>query len=184
MQSTFTTIHLNDNYIYYKEFQFNEITNSLFEITKNIDFSVEEYRNKYHNPNDSQTLREFRISNTLPEILESKVKFYHQINGYNSYNYSAIFVMNDNKVYGIGYNEGGILGLGHNRKVEEFTLIEELCDQNIEEFFEYYSILKRMLYLREIMKTKYSVGVIMALDRLARGYESYEQLETNENRVF
>ena len=85
------------------------------------------------NTNVTQKLKNFKIFDTLPEILNSKVKFYHQIYRFNRY--SGIFVMNDNKVYGIGFNYFGALGLGHERHVSEYTLIEELCDQNIEEFF-------------------------------------------------
>ena len=128
-QSTFTTIHFKENGIYYEDIKFD---GNLFESMNKIDFDVEKYRDKYYN---TFKLKKFRIFNPLPEILNSNVKYYYLIGEYTSDEYSSIFVMNDNKVYGIGYNYCGVLGLGHNRRVNEYTLIIELCDQNIEEFF-------------------------------------------------
>ena len=88
----------------------------------------------------SISLKKFRNFNSLPEIFESKVKYYYQIGISSLTYYSAMFVMNDNKVYCIGNNRGE-LGLGHSKRVTEFTLIEELCDQNIEEFFNGYEFM-------------------------------------------
>ena len=135
-QSTFKTIHIDGNQIHSKNVEFNENRNYLFQSTNNICFNLNEYKERLFNQEHSINLRKFRIFNTLPEILDSKVKYYHQFREYDSDYYSAIYVMNDNKVYGIGFNLEGILGLGHKKRISKYTSIPELCDQNIEEFFE------------------------------------------------
>ena len=135
-QSTFTTIYLKENNIYWQRFDLDQDTKSLFKSTEKIDFDIEEYRNKYYNTNIPISLKKLQIFKSLPELMESKVKLYHQITEIHLPDYSAIIVMYDNKVYGIGYNIHGKLGLGHTRRENEYTLIEELCDKYIEEFFE------------------------------------------------
>ena len=46
-----------------------------------------------------------------------------------------IFVTKDDKVYGLGENKGGRLGLGHTNIVEECTEIKELSKHKIKEIF-------------------------------------------------
>ncbi|CAG2169666.1 unnamed protein product [Oppiella nova] len=46
--------------------------------------------------------------------------------------YNVLFKTNDDKVYGLGSNKLGSLGLGHNDYVSEPQLIPELCHQNIQ----------------------------------------------------
>ena len=50
-------------------------------------------------------------------------------------NRNILFVTNDDQVFGLGDNEFGVCGVGHNRPVEEQQMILELCEQNVKEFF-------------------------------------------------
>ena len=170
-QLTFTTILLSEeNDVYFNDF---ELTKLVFQqqilayTTNKIDFDLEQYLIKTFNTDYSINLKRFRNFNSLPEILESKVKYYYQIGKCSLTKYSAIFVMNDNKVYGIGDNQDGILGLGHKERITEFTLIEELCDQNIEEFFEG----NDFMFGRNNKNLIFSWGV-NEHGQMARGYES------------
>ena len=43
----------------------------------------------------------------------------------------VIFVTNDDKVYAFGDNKYGCLGLGHNNRVNEPNIVNELCGQQI-----------------------------------------------------
>jgi alpha-tubulin suppressor-like RCC1 family protein len=45
-----------------------------------------------------------------------------------------LFVTKDDKCYGFGENDLGVLGLGHNRQVKEPKIIEELCYKQIISF--------------------------------------------------
>ena len=114
-------------------------------------------------------MKKFRNFNSLPEILESKVKYYYQIGRSSLTEYSAIFVMNDNKVYCIGNNHGE-LGLGNDKRVTEFTLIKELCDQNIEEFFEGYDYMFARNNKNQIFSWGHNDD-----GQLAQGYRSNNQ---------
>ncbi len=44
---------------------------------------------------------------------------------------NSIIIINDDKVFAFGYNYRGILGFGHQNKVEKLTLINELCNKQI-----------------------------------------------------
>ncbi|CAG2169643.1 unnamed protein product [Oppiella nova] len=57
------------------------------------------------------------------------------MNGYN-----ILFVTFDDLVYGLGSNSFGQLGLGHRNKVEEPVEVIELRHQNIQQFFNGYTI--------------------------------------------
>ena len=41
----------------------------------------------------------------------------------------------DDKVYGFGTNQWGVCGLGHNKNVKDQQIIPELCDKNIQQFY-------------------------------------------------
>ena len=129
-KSTFKTIILRDNKLYFKEIEFND-NNQNELILKEKEIICE-----FNNQNHSMIPENFNVNNPLPNRIESDVKVYHQIGSQNDRYYSVFIVKNDNKVYAKGYNENGILGLGHKQRVDNFSLIKELCDQNIEEFFE------------------------------------------------
>jgi alpha-tubulin suppressor-like RCC1 family protein len=46
----------------------------------------------------------------------------------------VLIVTKDDKCYGFGENEFGVLGLGHERQVKEPKIIEELCYKQINSF--------------------------------------------------
>ncbi|CAG2170732.1 unnamed protein product [Oppiella nova] len=79
-------------------------------------------------------MRKFPICNKIPETLKLNIKFIHVFNEYNPntqiYNgYNALIITNDDKVYGLGDNFWGSLGLGHNKSIQSPQLIPELCHQ-------------------------------------------------------
>ena len=41
----------------------------------------------------------------------------------------------DDNVYGFGSNQWGVGGLGHNKNVKDPQIIPELCDKNIQQFY-------------------------------------------------
>ena len=41
----------------------------------------------------------------------------------------------DDNVYGFGSNQLGVCGLGHNKNVKDPQIIPELCDKNIQQFY-------------------------------------------------
>ena len=41
----------------------------------------------------------------------------------------------DDKVFGMGFNKYGVLGLGHRKEVKEVEIITELCDKSVKQFF-------------------------------------------------
>ena len=134
-QSTFITYRLKENRIYFIIFEINENNQLLFESIKCIEIDVDELHENSKIHQNSNSLKNFQTFNTLPEYHESKMKYYHQFYQNTSSDYSAIFVMNDDKVYGIGRNFFGCLGLGHDSRISDYKLIEDLCGLNIEEFF-------------------------------------------------
>ncbi|CAG2176343.1 unnamed protein product [Oppiella nova] len=84
-------------------------------------------------------LRRFPICNKIAETLKLNIKFIHVFNEYNPntqiYNgYNALFITNDDMVYGLGDNFWGSLGLGHNKSVQSPQLIPKLSHQGIQRF--------------------------------------------------
>ena len=52
-----------------------------------------------------------------------------------NFNSNLLFVTIDDKVFGFGKNEFGLIGLGHANQVKEVEIIPELCDKRVKEFF-------------------------------------------------
>jgi alpha-tubulin suppressor-like RCC1 family protein len=46
----------------------------------------------------------------------------------------VLIVIKDDKCYGFGQNNWGVLGLGHDIQVKEPKIIEELCNKQIKSF--------------------------------------------------
>ena len=79
----------------------------------------------------------FKISDKIPESLKKIIKYFHIFNTdyyYRKWFENALFVTIDDKVFSLGENDHGLLGLGHNQIVEFPEIIPELCDKNIKEF--------------------------------------------------
>ena len=182
--STFTTYHLNEDDIYFENIEFNEKTKSFSKSLKMINHSIDTNRVENEIKDPLGHLKNFNFYKPLPEILDSKVKFYHQMGKYELKNYSAICVMEDNKVYGFGCNRWGILGFGHQRIVNEFRLIEELSHQNIEEFFgQNNDGYKGFMFARNNRNQIFSWGY-NSCGTLCRGNYSFEIFKPNKIGFF
>ena len=72
----------------------------------------------------------------IPDRLKNNIKFYHII--YYDYikgnRFSILFVTNDDKVYGLGDNSWGQLGLGHDYSVKDSQEVMALSHKRIKQF--------------------------------------------------
>ena len=73
----------------------------------------------------------FEISDNITENMKKIIKHFHVF----TFGKNILFVTIDDKVFGMGYNKNGVLGLGHQRKVKEVEIIPELCDKSVIKFF-------------------------------------------------
>ncbi|CAG2176780.1 unnamed protein product, partial [Oppiella nova] len=80
----------------------------------------------------SSILNIFNICDKIPETTKRSIKLFHVLNGWDGPN--ILFVTNEDRVYGMGANKSGSLGLGHNNTIESPEQIPGLNDQNIREF--------------------------------------------------
>ena len=81
-------------------------------------------------------LKEFKIFNSIPNNLKSIIKSFY-IFGDNPIK-TALFVTNDDKVFGFGDNSNGVCGQGYERRIREPLIITELSDKKVKEFFNGY----------------------------------------------
>ena len=82
-------------------------------------------------------VEELDISENIPKNFKNNIKYYNafsfDLSG--QIKQSLLFVTNDDKVYALGDNIYGKLGLGHNKKVESPEEVIELSGKRIKEFF-------------------------------------------------
>ena len=116
---TYETIDLNNDIIE------EEIIESITEtyIDNNVPISIE-------------ILKSFTICNNS-NINNFSIKYINIFDDQNGFN--VLFVTNDDNVYGFGSNQFGSCGLGHNKSVKDPKIIPELCDKNIQQFFNGFS---------------------------------------------
>jgi RCC1 and BTB domain-containing protein len=62
----------------------------------------------------------------------------------------ALIVTNDDKVYAIGQNSNGLLGLGHEKPIKEPTVVNELCNKGINSFSYGLSHVIGLSYMRAV----------------------------------
>jgi hypothetical protein len=87
-------------------------------------------------------MEKFDVLNKLNDEFKKRVKILYvfednelakkkkwDLNGYD-----VLIVTKDDKTYAFGENSWGKLGFGHNLVVNEIQIVEELCDQQIEDF--------------------------------------------------
>ena len=75
----------------------------------------------------------FKLLNCVEDDIKETIKLFF-VFSYGK-NRNILFVTKDDQVFGLGDNEFGVCGIGHNRAVKEPELIQELCEQNVKEFF-------------------------------------------------
>ena len=84
----------------------------------------------------SSILNELPIFDNLSESLKIVIKCFYVSKNKRSEKYFALLVTINDEVYGFGDNSFGKLGFGHNNDVNDWTLITQLCHQNVCQFFE------------------------------------------------
>ena len=116
-------------------------------------------------------LDKFEIFSKIPQDIKIIIKSFY-VFGYSDQ--SIIFVTKDDKVYGLGRNRDGILGLGHKEVVNECTEIKELSKQKVKEIF------KGGYFLLALTEDYQIFGWgVNDLGQLGRGYVSY-----SNNRLY
>ena len=96
---------------------------------------VESITQKYIEPNASistEVLKSFPICNNS-NLNNFSIKYIHIFDDKNGPN--VLFASINDNVYGFGSNQFGVCGFGHNKSVKDPTKIPELCDKNIQQFF-------------------------------------------------
>ena len=81
-----------------------------------------------------EMLNSFGILRKVAGNLQSIIEFFHVFKTRYNSGYNVIFVTNEDKVFGMGKNENGVLGLGHQNEVKEVNIIPELCNKSVEDF--------------------------------------------------
>ena len=67
--------------------------------------------------------------------LMSKIKLYHVLFNFEKNDFAILFVTTEDKVYGMGFNQQGELGLGHNYEVRGVHEVIALREKMIVQFF-------------------------------------------------
>ena len=100
-----------------------------------------EYKDKQHLPRYMRfenNIDKFLICDKIPRKLKKISKCFYIFKTHSNddeENSNLLFVTDDEKVFGIGKNKNGVLGLGHQNEVKEVEIIPELCDKNVKEFY-------------------------------------------------
>ena len=112
----------------------NEVLNiDLAREVMNINFSFAKFINNLRMAN---FFYELKILSKVPSTLKYSIKYYHVFRTMGSLEKrSALFVTDEDKVYGYGVNSHGHLGQGHNSQVDYPEEILELRGKGISEFY-------------------------------------------------
>ena len=78
-------------------------------------------------------INNFNICSKIQQHIKINIKSFYVFNKFSEQN--IIFVTNDDRVYGLGVNFYGVLGLGHEETFGECTEIKELSKQRIKEIY-------------------------------------------------
>ena len=121
---TYKTVNnnINEENIYLKNIYINNKID-LFEFLRNYEIN----ENKLYFGNNLSS-----NDNYFEAVLKNNdlnIKLFHVIKD------NLFVITNEDNVFGLGVNEFGELGFGHNNKVTEPTIIPELCQKNIKQFF-------------------------------------------------
>ena len=113
----------------------HEDINSQRTSCKSITINYIPHHLRYENKIDK-----FEISERIPKNLKEIIKYFFVFKIYSDYvncipYNNLLFVTIDDKVFGLGKNSLGVLGLGHNSEVENPKIITELCDKRVKYFF-------------------------------------------------
>ena len=103
-------------------------------------------------------LKKFDICKNLDNN-EYSIKYIHIFN--ENIGFNALFVTNEDKVFGFGSNERGVCGLGHNENVEDPQIIDQLCYKGIQQFYNGFDLV---------------LGITSDKDLYGWGFNEYGQL--------
>ena len=115
-EETIKTVHIHD------------IKNTILSVSNSI-------KKKYYQlyMRCENNIDKFEICDSIPKNLKKIIKYLYVFKFYSTSN--VLFVTIDDKVFGMGRNYFGVLGLGHDWEVEEVEIIPKLCDKGVKEFF-------------------------------------------------
>ena len=82
----------------------------------------------------SEIIEKFRICAKIPQNMRQNIKLLHVFDDYSINNKNVLFVTLDDRVYGLGDNSFGCLGLGHLSTVQSPQIIPELCGHMVQGF--------------------------------------------------
>ena len=128
----------------------------------------------------SKTLDNFKICRKISNNIKKQVKYFYVFN-LKSHSNVLLITFND-KIYGLGYNNFGVLGLGHDNRVKELTEIKELNGYNIKEFYNGSNFVIGVNNDKNIL---FGWGMNNAA-QLGRGYKSefYDYLRPEKVKLF
>ena len=81
----------------------------------------------------SEIIEKFKICDKIPQNMRQNIKLLHVFDDC-IIDKNVLFVTLDDRVYGLGDNSYGCLGLGHSETVHSPQIIPELCHKNVQYF--------------------------------------------------
>ena len=125
-------------------------------------------------------INEFKVFNSCEENIRQKIKLFHVFESD-----FAICVTNDDKVYAFGEKDlfGKYLGYEEKYIDNNYVLINELCEVNIEKFFCFKYTIDFCLFAKSSDNTIFSSGG-NKYGQLARRYKSDEYLKPKRIEYF
>ncbi|CAG2104406.1 unnamed protein product [Medioppia subpectinata] len=81
----------------------------------------------------ASVLEKYEICAKIPDIIKQEIKIFHVFDDTSGKN--TVFVTTDDRVYGLGTNTDGVLGLGHNRPIHTPEEILGLSSHKIHHFY-------------------------------------------------
>ena len=160
-QITYKTIHFINNEMFSIDFYLSQESNEMKKRLEIIDF------------NESKLTISSSVFRDIPKTLKSDVKCFYKSEDF------EFHVTNDNKVYVLGTDKFGKIGLGDARGCNVMTEIIELDDKDIDEFFEGYNCVFARSETNEIFSWGWNEH-----GQLALGFKSAKRLKPNKIDFF
>ena len=86
---------------------------------------------------------------------------------------NALFVTIDDKVFGFGQNDYGVCGKGHNKRIEDPVIIEELCDKSVKEFYNGFNFVLCLTTHKELFSWGMNDGGQLGIESFNKNQKLY-----------
>ena len=116
-------------------FYINHHLNSIITDIK-VEYNDKEYLPRYMRYENN--IDKFLICDKIPQKLKKIVKYFFVFktnSNENEENSNLCFVTNNDKVFALGGNRNGVLGLGHQDQINKVEIIPELCAKSVKDFY-------------------------------------------------